>query len=139
MKQMSNKRIIPIVLAFLCGLFFVHFSSEIQKDTSHEISPTVLNSNLFNETGLQTCVDYDSSSTDRHHAVETAEKEEKEEEHIISPTQKKQTLSSIPTAFSFAQIIGLFPLFTEKSSVCIKALGFKIPFRRHIRFQIFRI
>ncbi|WP_047246525.1 hypothetical protein [Maribacter thermophilus] len=138
MKQITNKRIIPIVLAFLCGLFFVHFSSENQKETSREISSTVLNT-VLNQTGIKAHIDYALSTNDKHHAVETAEKEEKEEEHIISPTHKNQNLSSISPAFFYAQILGLFPLLTEKSSVCIKALGFKIPYRRHIRFQIFRI
>ncbi|MBQ4913817.1 hypothetical protein J8L85_05170 [Maribacter sp. MMG018] len=139
MKQISNKRILPIVLAFLCGLFFVHFSTEIKKETSHEISSTIVNTDLFNETGLLTHIDYAPSSSDKHHAVEASENEEKEEEHIISPPQKKQTLSNISIAFFYAQALGLLPLLTEKSSVCVKALKFTIPYSRHIRFQIFRI
>lgn len=137
MNQRFFRYILPLALTVLCGLYFVHSNLKVEDFATVDTKESILQ---FNEVDQQANIGVSPLSTNKKFAVEIAECEEQEEEvrHSITSEHSKY-LGFISATLTRVQW-SLYSLFeSKKSFAALIASDTTFPFRRYIKYQVFRL
>ena len=137
MKLRFIKYGLSLVLTLLCGLYLVHSNLKIEDTTSINLVETLLEPN---ETNQHASVGINPSSGTKRLAVEVTESEEQEEEirHTI-PTENSKYSGSNSPSYAQTNLDGFSVYSSRISNNLLKVSGTIFPYRRYIRFQVFRL
>ncbi len=137
MKQRFYRYALPLTLTLLCGLYFVHSNLKVEDTNSSNFTETLLQ---FNDTNQHASVGIYPLSGDKKLAVEVAESEEQEEEirHTI-PTENSKYSGSNSPSYAHTNLDGFSVYSSRVSNHLLNVSGTIFPYRRYIRFQVFRL
>lgn len=139
MKQSILKYSLPLMLTLLCGLFFVHSNLKVEDSIKLDSKETL---SQFKDVDQHAQVAINTLSSDKKLAIEVAETEEQEEEVRHSDSSKENNKQLANITFSFlllSHILWSFLYRSKKSNALSSALEATLPFRRYIRYQVFRL
>ncbi|RRQ49581.1 hypothetical protein DZC72_02975 [Maribacter algicola] len=139
MKQSFFKYSLPFMLTLLCGLCFVHSNLKLEDSIKLDSKETF---SQFKDVDQQAQVAINTLSSDKKLAIEVAETEEQEEEvrHSDSSKENNKQLANITYSFLLlSHILWSFLYRSKKSNALSSALEATLPFRRYIRYQVFRL
>ncbi|ASV29748.1 hypothetical protein [Maribacter cobaltidurans] len=137
MKLRFIKYGLPFVLTLLCGLYLVHSNLKVEDTSSINLVETFLQPN---DTNQNASVGINPSSSPKRLAVEVAESEEQEEEirHTI-PAENSRYSGSNSTSYAHTNLDGFSVYSSRVSNHLLNVSGTIFPYRRYIRFQVFRL
>lgn len=137
MKRSFFRYYLPLLLTLLCGLYFVHSNLKVEESVNINSQESLFQ---FNDINQHASVGINPLSSDKKLAIEITESEEQEEEvrHNI-PSNDSKLLGSIPTALLRAQFLWHTLFDSKKSFAALSASDTTSPFRRYIKYQVFRL
>ena len=137
MKKRFYRYALPLALTLLCGLYFVHSNLKVEDTNSSNLDKTLLQ---FYDVNQHASVGIYPLSGDKKLAVEVAESEEQEEEikHAIPSENSKYSGSNSPS-YAHTNLDGFSVYSSRISNNLLKVSGTVFPYRRYIRFQVFRL
>ncbi|MFX0555642.1 hypothetical protein ACOCEA_02530 [Maribacter sp. CXY002] len=137
MKQRLFKYVMSLILTLLCGLYLVHSNLNSVDNPASEAEASFFN--IIQE-GQNAQVGHSSLSGHRQLAVEVAEIEEQEEEIRHTPSSgNSKHFGSDAALFLKIRFLGLSLNPSKVSFANLKNLAIVPPFRRYLRYQVFRI
>ena len=137
MKQKFYRYALPLTLTLLCGLYFVHSNLKVEDTNSSNLAKTLLQ---FYHVKQHASIGIYPLSGDKKLAVEVAESEEQEEEiKYAVPSENSKYSGSNSTSYTHTNLDGFSFYSSRISNHLLKVSNTIFPYRRYIRFQVFRL